>query len=95
INYNPKRTRFRKQHRGNMKGISSRGNHISGRQAITRNSHHGKKVWVCIFPNKPITIRPTETRMSSRKGSPEYWVVVVKRGQILDEMGGVTKNITR
>nr|QXO89540.1 ribosomal protein L16 [Cenostigma microphyllum]QXO89623.1 ribosomal protein L16 [Cenostigma pyramidale] len=112
----PKRTRFRKQHRGRMKGISSRGNHIcfgryalqvleptwitsrqieAGRRAMSRNARRGGKIWVRIFPDKPVTVRPTETRMGSGKGSPEYWVAVVKPGRILYEMGGVTENIAR
>nr|QXO89955.1 ribosomal protein L16 [Erythrostemon pannosus] len=112
----PKRTRFRKQHRGRMKGISSRGNHIcfgryalqaleptwitsrqieAGRRAMSRNARRGGKIWVRIFPDKPVTVRPTETRMGSGKGSPEYWVAVVKPGKILYEMGGVTENIAR
>nr|YP_009994355.1 large ribosomal protein 16 [Cuscuta africana]QNP08483.1 large ribosomal protein 16 [Cuscuta africana] len=112
----PKRTRFRKQHRGRMKGISSRGNHIffgkyalqalepawitarqieAGRRAMTRNARRGGKIWVRIFPDKPVTVRPAETRMGSGKGSPEFWVAVVKPGRILYEMGGVTKNIAR
>nr|YP_009584503.1 ribosomal protein L16 [Balsamocarpon brevifolium]QBL56581.1 ribosomal protein L16 [Balsamocarpon brevifolium] len=113
---NPKRTRFRKQHRGRMKGISSRGNHIcfgryalqaleptwitsrqieAGRRALSRNARCGGKIWVRIFPEKPVTVRPTETRMGSGKGSPEYWVAVVKPGRILYEMGAVTENIAR
>nr|YP_009994481.1 large ribosomal protein 16 [Cuscuta pedicellata]QNP08611.1 large ribosomal protein 16 [Cuscuta pedicellata] len=112
----PKRTRFRKQHRGRMKGIASRGNHIcfgkyalqalepawitsrqieAGRRAMTRNARRGGKIWVRIFPDKPVTVRPAETRMGSGKGSPEYWVAVVKPGRILYEMGGVTKNIAK
>nr|WRH31271.1 ribosomal protein L16 [Valeriana fauriei] len=116
IDYNPKRTRFRKHHRGRMKGISYRGNHIcfgkyalqalepawitsrqieAGRRAMTRNAHRGGKIWVRIFPDKPVTVRPAETRMGSGKGSPEFWVAVVKPGRILYEMGGVTENIAR
>nr|CUR00477.1 rpl16 [Acacia andrewsii]CUR01109.1 rpl16 [Acacia blakelyi]CUR06565.1 rpl16 [Acacia scirpifolia] len=112
----PKKTRFRKQHRGRMKGISSRGNHIcfgryalqalepawitsrqieAGRRAMSRNARRGGKIWVRIFPDKPVTVRPTETRMGSGKGSPEYWVAVVKPGKLLYEMGGVTENIAR
>ncbi|KAL8552385.1 hypothetical protein ACS0TY_001180 [Phlomoides rotata] len=62
---------------------------------MTRNARRGEKIWVRIFPDKPVTIRPAETRMGSGKGSPEYWVVVVKPGRILYEMGGVTENIAR
>ncbi|KAI5652211.1 hypothetical protein M9H77_29398 [Catharanthus roseus] len=95
INYNHKRTRFRKQYRGRTKGIAYRGNHISNRQAMTQNARRGGKLWVCIFPDKPVTLRPTKTRTASRKGSLEYWVVVVKLGRILYEMSGVTENIAR
>nr|YP_010712260.1 ribosomal protein L16 [Corydalis ternata]UGO88548.1 ribosomal protein L16 [Corydalis ternata]WDA92915.1 ribosomal protein L16 [Corydalis ternata] len=112
----PKRTRFRKHHRGRMRGISSRGNRIcfgryalqalepawitsrqieAGRRAMTRYARRGGKVWVRIFPDKPVTIRPTETRMGSGKGSPEYWVSVVKPGRILYEMVGVSEKVAR
>ncbi|KAJ0620471.1 50S ribosomal protein L16 [Helianthus annuus] len=62
---------------------------------MTRNARRGGKIWVRIFPDKPVTVRPAETRMGSGKGSPEYWVAVVKPGRILYEMGGVTENIAR
>uniref|UniRef100_A0A452YSU0 50S ribosomal protein L16, chloroplastic n=1 Tax=Aegilops tauschii subsp. strangulata TaxID=200361 RepID=A0A452YSU0_AEGTS len=55
----------------------------AGRRAITRYARRGGKIWVRIFPDKPVTLRPTETRMGSGKGSPEYWVSVVKPGRIL------------
>ena len=67
----------------------------AGRRAMSRNARRGGKIWVRIFPDKPVTVRPTETRMGSGKGSPEYWVAVVKPGRILYEMGGVTENIAR
>nr|YP_009757103.1 50S ribosomal protein L16 [Impatiens pritzelii]YP_010242605.1 ribosomal protein L16 [Impatiens guizhouensis]QIM15131.1 50S ribosomal protein L16 [Impatiens pritzelii]QTJ25738.1 ribosomal protein L16 [Impatiens guizhouensis] len=67
----------------------------AGRRAMTRNARRGGKIWVRIFPDKPVTIRPAETRMGSGKGSPEYWVAVVKPGRILYEMGGVSENIAR
>nr|YP_010445274.1 ribosomal protein L16 [Pyankovia brachiata]UTJ90775.1 ribosomal protein L16 [Pyankovia brachiata] len=114
----PKRTRFRKQHRGRMKGISYRGNRIcfgryalqalepawitskqieAGRLAMTRNARRGGKIkiWLRIFPDKPVTVRPAETRMGSGKGSPEYWVAVVKPGRILYEISGVSENVAR
>nr|UVH70411.1 ribosomal protein L16 [Corydalis bungeana]WDA93892.1 ribosomal protein L16 [Corydalis bungeana] len=112
----PKRTRFRKHHRGRMRGVSYRGNRIcfgryglqalepawltsrqieAGRRAMTRYARRGGKVWVRIFPDKPVTIRPTETRMGSGKGSPEYWVSVVKPGRILYEMVGVSEKVAR
>nr|YP_009500610.1 ribosomal protein L16 [Plagiorhegma dubium]AWT58330.1 ribosomal protein L16 [Plagiorhegma dubium]QBZ77678.1 ribosomal protein L16 [Plagiorhegma dubium] len=112
----PKRTKFRKQHRGRMRGISYRGNHIcfgryalqalepawitsrqieAGRRAMARYARRGGKIWVRIFPDKPVTVRPTETRMGSGKGSPEYWVSVVKPGRILYEVGGVSEIVAR
>lgn len=116
IDYDPKRTKFRKQHRGRMKGISTRGNSIcfgkfalqalepawitsrqieAGRRAITRYARRGGKLWIRIFPDKPITMRPAETRMGSGKGSPEYWVSVVKPGRILYEISGIPETIAR
>ncbi|KAG8501126.1 hypothetical protein CXB51_003256 [Gossypium anomalum] len=65
------------------------------RRAMTRNVRRGGKIWVRIFPDKPVTVRPTETRMGSGKGSPEYWVAIVKPGRILYEMRGVAENIAR
>nr|YP_010832274.1 ribosomal protein L16 [Astragalus sieversianus]WFG51712.1 ribosomal protein L16 [Astragalus sieversianus] len=112
----PKRTKFRKQHRGRMKGRACRGNRIcfgkyalqalepawitsrqieAGRRAMSRNVRRGGQIWVRIFPDKPVTVRPTETRMGSGKGSPEYWVAVVKPGKILYEMSGVSETIAR
>ena len=116
IDYNPKRTKFRKQHRGTLKGIATRGNVIcfgkfalqalepawitsrqieAGRRAITRYARRGGKLWIRIFPDKPITIRPAETRMGSGKGSPEFWVAVVKPGKIIYEISGVSVTIAK
>ncbi|KAG4208912.1 hypothetical protein ERO13_A03G162750v2, partial [Gossypium hirsutum] len=67
----------------------------AGRRAMTRNVRRGGKIWVRIFPDKPITVRPTKIRMGSGKGSPEYWVAVVKPSRILYEMSGVAENIAR
>lgn len=67
----------------------------AGRRAMTRNARRGGKIWVRIFPDKPVTVRAAETRMGSGKGSPEYWVAVVKPGRILYEIGGVTENIAK
>jgi large subunit ribosomal protein L16 len=110
----PRRTQFRKQHRGRLKGTSARGNRVcfgrfglqalesswitsrqieAGRRAMTRYARRSGKLWIRIFPDKPITIRPAETRMGSGKGSPEYWVVVVKPGRILYEMSGISRTI--
>ncbi len=112
----PKRTKYRKQHRGRMRGTASRGNTIafgdfalqalepcwitsrqieSGRRAMTRYARRGGKLWIRIFPDKPITMRPAETRMGSGKGSPEYWVAVVKPGKILYELKGVSETVAR
>lgn len=62
---------------------------------MTRHARRGGKIWVRLFPDKPITVRPAETRMGSGKGSPEFWVAIVKPGRILYEMGGVPKIIAR
>lgn len=67
----------------------------AGRRAMTRYARRGGKIWVRIFPDKPVTVRPTETRMGSGKGSPEYWVSVVKPGRILYEMSGVSETVAR
>nr|YP_004123455.1 ribosomal protein L16 [Rhizanthella gardneri]ACU46600.1 ribosomal protein L16 [Rhizanthella gardneri] len=112
----PKRNRFRKQHRGRMKGISCRGKSIcfgkyalkalesswitarqieAGRRAITQHAWRREKLWVRIFPDKPITVRPTETRMGSGKGSPEYWVSVVKPGRLIYEINGISETIAK
>lgn len=63
----------------------------AGRMAITRHIKRGGKLWIRIFPDKPVTKKPAETRMGKGKGSPEYWVAVVKPGRILYELAGVTK----
>ncbi len=112
----PKRTKFRRHHRGKMRGVATRGNKVSfgdfglktlepgwltsrqieaGRRAMTRYTRRGGQLWIRVFPDKPVTIRPAETRMGSGKGSPEYWVAVVKPGTILYEMKGVTPEIAR
>lgn len=67
----------------------------AGRRKMLRNVRWGGQIWVHIFPDKPVTIRPTEMRMGSGKGSPAYWVVVVKPNKILYGMGGVPENIAR
>ncbi len=110
----PKRTKYRKQMRGRMKGHETRGVDIqfgqfalqavepgwitsreieAGRRAMTRYAKRGGKIWIRIFPDKPITKKPAETRMGKGKGAPEYWVAVVKPGRILYEMDGVTREV--
>lgn len=108
----PKRVKYRKQQRGRMKGVATRGNKVTygeyglvatepgwitsnqieaARIAITRYTKRGGKVWIKIFPDKPVTQKPAETRMGSGKGSPEYWVAVVKPGRVLFEIAGVSE----
>ena len=107
----PKRTKFRRHHRGKMRGKASRGNNIaygdyglqaleagwiksrqieSGRRVLTRYVRRNGKLWIRIFPDKPVTMRAAESRMGSGKGTPEYWVSVVKPGKIIFEIKGVT-----
>jgi large subunit ribosomal protein L16 len=112
----PRRTKFRKQQRGRMKGMAQRGNTLNfgefalqatepcwitsrqieaARRAMTRYVRRGGKIWIRVFPDKPVTMRPAETRMGSGKGSPEFWVAVVKPGRIMFEMAGVSEEIAR
>ena len=107
----PKRTKFRKTHKGRMKGVAFRGSSVSfgdfglqavecgwitsrqieaARIAITRSIKRMGKVWIRVFPDKPITLKPAETRMGKGKGNPEYWVAVVKPGRMLYEINGVS-----
>lgn len=67
----------------------------AARIAMTRYIKRGGKVWIKIFPDKPITEKPAETRMGSGKGSPEYWVAVVKPGRVLFEMDGITEDVAK
>ena len=67
----------------------------AARKAMTRYTKRGGKIWIKIFPDKPVTKKPAETRMGKGKGSPEYWVAVVKPGRILFEIAGVSEEIAR
>ena len=110
----PKRVKYRRVHRGRMKGKAMRGNTVTygdyglvalepawitsnqieaARVAMTRYIKRGGQVWIKIFPDKPITEKPAETRMGSGKGSPEYWVAVVKPGRVMFEIAGVEKEL--
>ena len=112
----PRRTKFRKQQRGRMGGLATRGSTLNfgdfalqatepawitarqieaGRRAMTRYIRRGGQIWIRIFPDKPVTMRAAETRMGSGKGSPEFWVAVVKPGRILYEIAGVSEEIAR
>ncbi len=106
----PKRVKYRRVHRGRLKGKAMRGNTVTygdfglqatepawitanqieaARIAMTRYTKRAGQVWIKIFPDKPITEKPAETRMGSGKGSPEYWVAVVKPGRVMFEIGGI------
>lgn len=112
----PKRVKYRRVHRGHMKGKALRGNFVShgeyglqatepawvtsnqieaARIAMTRYTKRGGQVWIKIFPDKPVTEKPAETRMGSGKGSPEYWVAVVKPGRVMFEIAGVPEEQAR
>lgn len=112
----PRRTKFRKQQRGRMRGMATRGSSINfgeyalqalephwitsrqieaSRRAMTRYIRRGGKIWIRIFPDKPVTMRPAETRMGSGKGNPEFWVAVVKPGRVLFEISGVPEQTAR
>ena len=67
----------------------------ASRQAMTRHTKRGGQVWIKIFPDKPVTAKPAETRMGSGKGAPEYWVSVVKPGRVLFEIKGVSEEVAR
>ncbi|WP_138160035.1 50S ribosomal protein L16 [Peptoniphilus catoniae] len=112
----PKRVKYRRVHRGRMKGKALRGNSLTygeyglqalepawitsnqieaARRAMTRYIKRGGNIWIKIFPDKPVTEKPAETRMGSGKGAPEYWVSVVKPGRIMFEMSGVSDEIAK
>lgn len=67
----------------------------SARKAMSRYTKRGGKIWIKIFPDKPVTTKPAETRMGSGKGSPEFWVAVVKPGRVMFELGGVAEDVAR
>ena len=67
----------------------------AARQAMTRHTKRGGQVWIKIFPDKPVTAKPAETRMGSGKGAPEYWVSVIKPGRVLFEMKGISEDVAR
>jgi len=112
----PKRTKFRKQHKGRNRGLAQRGNNVSfgeyglkaldrgrltsrqieaARRAMTRHVKRGGKIWIRVFPDKPITKKPLEVRQGKGKGSVEYWVALVQPGSMLYEMSGVTEEVAR
>ncbi|MFN2115175.1 MAG: 50S ribosomal protein L16 [Anaerolineae bacterium] len=112
----PKRTKYRKQFRGRMKGKASRGNQVqfgdyglqslsaswvtsrqieAARRAVVRYVKRGGKVVIRVYPDKPVTEKPAETRMGSGKGAVDHWVAVVRPGSILFEISGVTEEQAR
>ena len=112
----PKRTKFRKQHKGRNRGLAQRGNSISfgeyglkattrgrltarqiesARRAMTRHVKRGGKIWIRIFPDKPITKKPLEVRQGKGKGNVEYWVALVQPGSVLYEISGVDEAVAR
>lgn len=112
----PKKVKYRKQQRGNNKGVATRGNHISfgdyalksedrglitsrqiesARKAIAHQTKRGGKLWIRIFPDKPISKKPNETRMGSGKSPVDHYAAVIKPGKIVFEISGVTEEIAR
>ena len=112
----PKRVKHRRQHRGRMNGVATKGNTITygsyglvaqscgwitsnqieaARIAMTRYIKRGGRVYIKIFPHKSVTKKPAEVRMGSGKGSPEYWVAVVKPGRVMFEIDGVSEETAR
>ncbi len=112
----PKRTKFRKAHKGRNRGLAQVGNQVSfgeyglkatsrgqvtarqieaARRAITRHVKRGGKLWIRVFPDKPITKKPIEVRMGKGKGNVEYWVAPIQPGRMLYEIEGVSEEVAR
>ena len=112
----PKKTKYRKQQKGRIRGKATRGNRVTdgeyglqslelglitsnqieaARVAMTRYIKRGGKVWIKIFPDKPITRKPIGTRMGKGKGAVEYWVAPVKPGRVMFEIAGVAEEVAR
>ena len=112
----PKKSKYRKQFRGKMRGTSVQGSTLAfgdyglkslsrgwlsarqieaARRAITHHTKRAGKVWIRVFPDKPVTSKPAETRMGKGKGSPDHWVAVVKPGRIMYEMEGVSEELAK
>lgn len=112
----PKRTKFRKTHKGRNRGLANAGNEVSfgtfglkatsrgqltarqieaARRAMTRHVKRQGKIWIRVFPDKPITEKPLEVRMGKGKGNVEYWVAQIQPGKVLYEIEGVTEELAR
>lgn len=110
----PKRVKYRRQFRGSVGGVATRGAKIefgdfalkamesgwitarqieAARRAMTHHTKRGGRIWIRIFPDKPVTVKPPETRMGSGKGNVDHYVAVVKPGTVLFEMGGINKEV--
>jgi large subunit ribosomal protein L16 len=112
----PKRTKFRKAHKGRIKGVAKGGFDLNfgeyglkaqeperitarqieaARRAMTRHMKRAGRVWIRIFPDLPVSSKPTEVRMGKGKGAPEYWAARVKPGRVMFEIDGVSEEIAR
>ena len=112
----PKRTKFRKQHKGRNRGLAQRANTVSfgeyglksidrgaltarqieaARRAMTRYVKRNGKIWIRVFPDKPMTKKPLEVRQGKGKGNVEYWAALVQPGHLLYEMSGVSEDVAR
>jgi len=112
----PKRVKFRKQMKGRMRGVATRGESLdfghfglqaleagwitnrqieAARVAMTRSMKRGGKLWIRLFPDKPITKKPAETRMGKGKGNPEGWVCPVRIGRVMFEIEGISEDLAR
>lgn len=112
----PKRVKYRKSHRGRMKGVATAGEMVSfgefglkalenawlkntqieaARVALSRAVRGGGKAWIRVFPDKPVTKKPAETRMGKGKGMVDHWVAVIRRGKVLFEIEGVPQELAR
>jgi large subunit ribosomal protein L16 len=112
----PKRTKFRKVHRGRLKGEATRGNRVAfgdfalqsmdycwlsarqieaGRVAASRSTGGAARIWIRVFPHKPVSSKPAEVRMGSGKGDVEFWAAEIKPGTVLYEIGGITEDKAR
>ena len=112
----PKRTKYRKQHKGRNRGKAMSGNRVSfgdfglkattrgrltarqieaARRAISRHVKRGGRIWIRIFPDKPISHKPAEVRMGNGKGNPEYYVAEIQPGKVIYEMDGVDESLAR
>lgn len=112
----PKKTKFRKQFKGRIKGVATSGNYLAfgefglkamepervtarqieaARRALTRHMKRAGRVWIRVFPDVPVSKKPTEVRMGKGKGAPEFWAARVKPGRIMFEVGGITGELAR